>query len=46
MISLNKILFVAAAALAITAFDASNAAAQHPTMHSSSFGNTPRYPTL
>ena len=46
MISLNKILFAAGAALAITAFSAGDVSAQHPTMHSSSFGNSPRYPTL
>ena len=45
MFSLNKLLLTAAAALAVTAFDAGTASAQHAA-YGNSFSNQPRYTTL
>jgi hypothetical protein len=43
---IRKILFVAAMALAVTAFDAGTASAQFSGSWHGPFGNQPRYPTL
>lgn len=47
MMSFTKLLFAAAVALAVTAFDAGEASAQFRSSgHSSPFANTPKYPTF